>query len=171
MLIDSLFKKYPEGFYAHLPKESRITSKRQVAKYVGRYVRHPAIANSRICGYDGKSVTFWYVDNEGKRHYKTMAVFDFIRAIIQHIPDRNFKMIRYYGAHCRKWKGRYARYLLQRSITQATLDDSYEKRIQRCPICGSKMEFIMYWKKGPPINGEFGSEIEDWHYISLAQTI
>ncbi len=58
--IDRLLD-YPNGFYAHLPKESRIKSKRDVSKYVGRYVRHPAIANYRLYGYDGEKVTFWYI--------------------------------------------------------------------------------------------------------------
>jgi hypothetical protein len=170
MFIDSLFKKY-DGFYAYLPKESRITSKRQIAKYVGRYVRHPAIANSRICGYDGENVTFWYVDNEDKKHYRTMKVFEFIKALIQHIPDRNFKMIRYYGAYCRKWKRKYAFYLMQGSITQWNLDDSYEKRVQTCPKCGSQMEFLMYQKKGPPKYAVFGLKIEDWRYIPSVNPI
>ena len=164
LLIDSLFKKY-DGFYAHLPKESRITSKRQISSYVGRYVRHPAIANSRLCGYDGKYVTFWYADNEKKKHYKTMPVFEFIMAIIQHIPDRNFKMIRYYGAYCRKLKKRYSFYLVQESITYETIGDSKGKRVRTCHICGSDMQFVMYWKKGPPYNAIFGSKIDDWRYI------
>jgi hypothetical protein len=63
-LIDGLFKDYPNGFYAHLPPESRITSMRMVARYIGRYIRHPAIANCRLYGYDGKNVTFWYKDNQ-----------------------------------------------------------------------------------------------------------
>ncbi len=63
-LIDRLFKRYPEGFYVYLPKESRITSKRLMGRYVARYVSHPAIANTRISGYDGKTVTFWYRDND-----------------------------------------------------------------------------------------------------------
>ncbi len=165
LLIDSLFKKYTNGFYAYLPKESRITSKKQISSYVGRYVRHPAIANSRLCGYDGKHVTFWYIDNEKKKHYKTMPVFEFIKAIIQHIPDRNFKMIRYYGAYCRKLKKRYSFYLVQESITYTNIGDSNNKRVRTCPICGYDMEFVMYWNKGPPYNTIFGSKIDDWHYI------
>jgi len=58
MLVHQLFKKYPEGFYVHLPEESRITNKQKVARYVARYIRHPAIANTRLYEYDGKSVTF-----------------------------------------------------------------------------------------------------------------
>lgn len=167
-LIDRMFKAYPEGFYIYTPKESRITSKRKIAKYVARYVRHPAIANTRICGYDGKEVTFWYKDNEDEKHYVTMEVFEFIQALIQHIPDRQFKMIRYYGAYCRKWKGGYAAYLEQGSITQTTLLDFPKKKVMRCPECGSEMEVVIYFKKGPPEKEVFGSKIKDWFYISLS---
>ena len=100
-----------------------------------------------------------------------MNVFEFIKALIQHIPERNFKMIRYYGAYCRKWKGKYTFYLMQGSITQWNLDDSYEKRVQTCPKCGSQMEFFMYQKKGPPKYAVFGLKVEDWWYIPSVKPI
>ena len=59
VFIDRLFKKYPEGFYVYLPKEARITNKKRIAKYVARYIRHPAVANTRLYRYDGETVTFW----------------------------------------------------------------------------------------------------------------
>lgn len=164
-LVDEMFHTYSKGFYVYLPEETRITSKRKVADYVGRYVRHPAIASSRICGYDGKNVTFWYVDGENKKHYRTMDVFSFIRAIVQHIPDPNFKMIRYYGAYCRKWKSRYAMFLGNGSIRDAKIDVSSEKRTYRCPKCNSKMEFVIYWKEPPPPTHLFGTKIVDWNHI------
>jgi len=48
ILIDRLFKKYRKGFYVYLPKEARITNKKRIAKYVARYIRHPAVANTTI---------------------------------------------------------------------------------------------------------------------------
>ena len=48
VLINHLFKNYPKGFYVHLPKESRITNKKRIAKYAARYIRHPAVANTRL---------------------------------------------------------------------------------------------------------------------------
>jgi len=74
-------------------------------------------------------------------------------------------MIRYYGAYCRKLKKRYSFYLVQESISYANIGDSNNKRVRTCPICGSDMEFVMYWKKGPPYNTIFGSKIDDWRYI------
>jgi hypothetical protein len=170
MLIDHLFKKYREGFYVHLPKESRITNKRRIARYVARYIRHPAVANTRLHRYDGKTVTFWYKDREGERHFVTLEVQEFIKALIQHIPDRNFKMIRYYGAYSRKTKRRYSGYL-QRSLRQATFEDfvtKVNKWAPKCPTCGRKMTFVCY-EKGPPTENEvFGCKLSDWNHPMLS---
>jgi hypothetical protein len=162
--IDKLFNDYPEGFYVYLPENSRIASRRMIGRYVARYVRHPAIANTRICGYDGKTVTFWYKDNDEVKHVLTMDVFEFIGALIQHIPDRQFKMIRYYGAYARKWKSSFAFYL-QGSIMQSKLHDFAGNSSVRCPVCGNIMEFVMYWKTGPPSKEVFGTKILDWNYM------
>jgi len=171
-LIDHLFKKYREGFYVHLPKESRITNKRRIARYVARYIRHPAVANTRLYRYDEKTVTFWYEDREGERHFVTMEVQEFIRALIQHIPDRNFKMIRYYGAYSRRTKRRYSGYL-QGSLRQATFEDfvtKVNKWAPTCPNCGRKMTFVCY-EKGPPIENEvFGCILSDWNHPMLSHS-
>jgi len=87
-LIDHLFKKYREGFYVHHPKESRITNKRRIARHVARYIRHPAVANTRLHRYDEKTVTFWYEDREGERHFVTMEVQEFIKALITKVNKR-----------------------------------------------------------------------------------
>ncbi|MGP8331765.1 MAG: transposase, partial [Methanosarcinaceae archaeon] len=162
--VDLIFKEYPNGFYVHLPKESRITNKQKIAKYVARYIRHPAVADSRICGYDGDSVTFWYKDHEYLKHFVTMKVQEFIKALIQHIPDRNFKMIRHYGAYARRIKKRYSGYL-QRSIKQTTFSNFHRKAKKwapECPFCGASMKFYLYvW--GPPKDvTEVDRKITDW---------
>ena len=166
-LVNQLFKSHSDGFYVHLPKESRITNKQKIAQYVGRYIRHPAIANSRLHSYDGNSVTFWYKDHEGARHFVTMEVQEFIKALIQHIPDRHFKMIRYYGAYSRRIKKRYSR-CLQRSIKQTTFSD-FKKELNKwapqCPFCGGKMKFVWY-EKGPPSKTlDVNCKITDWSLV------
>lgn len=170
--INRLFKDYPKGFYAYLPPESRITSLRKMARYLARYIRHPAIANFRLFGYDGKRVTFWYQDNKKVRHYKTMAVSDFIRAIIQHIPDRQFKVIRHYGAYWRKMKARFKAFLYRCSLRQSKLEEFKPLGRDICPVCGNKMYFVQYRKKGPPERGwwegrelRFGERLKDWPRI------
>jgi len=34
MFVDFLFTKYPNGFYIHLPEESRITNKQKISKTI-----------------------------------------------------------------------------------------------------------------------------------------
>ena len=131
-------------------------------------MRHPAIANSRICGYDGKEVTFWYIDRDDVKRYETLRLDEFISALIQHVPERQFKMIRYYGSYSRKWKMRYKRYLAHSSIRQYELEDFGTKKRSRCPKCGAQMEFVMFFKKDPPLpseTGEFGTKLDDWNYL------
>jgi hypothetical protein len=170
MLIHQLFENHPEGFVVYLPKEARITNKQKIARYVARYIRHPAVANTRLHGYDGKEVTFWYEDREGKRHFVTMQVREFIKALIQHIPDRNFKMIRHYGAYSRRTKRKHSGYL-QRSLRQATFEDfitKVKKWAPKCPNCGRKMTLVLY-EKGPPTENEvFGSKLSDWNHPMLS---
>ena len=129
---------------------------------------HPASRGRKrtIAPIHGKTVTFWYEDREGVRHFVTMEVRAFMRALIQHIPDRNFKMIRYYGAYCRRTKRSYSGYL-QRSIRQATFEDfvtNVNTWAPKCPRCGRKMTFVCY-EKGPPIEDHvFGCKLADWNH-------
>lgn len=56
------------------------------------------MAQSRIINYDGTYVTYYYERHEdGKRIEETIHVYEFIKLLIKHIPDKNFKVVRYYG--------------------------------------------------------------------------
>ena len=136
--IDYFFKNYPKGFYVYV-KPERIYSGKRLVEYLGRYLRHPAIANSRIDRYNGEVVRFFYEDYEGKIKRKVMKVFDFISAIIQHIPDKNFRLVRYYGACARRKSGIIKSFPIQND----------NKRHSLCPKCNNEMEFVMYCKKPP----------------------
>ncbi|QGP54865.1 Putative transposase [Piscirickettsia salmonis] len=66
--------------------------------YLGRYLKRPALANSRLRHYDGRSVIFNYYDHKEKKHkHYECSVEEFIERLTQHIPEKFFKMIRYYG--------------------------------------------------------------------------
>ena len=160
------YKKY-SGFYVWVHKSGRIKHPKLIIKYLGRYVRHPAIANSRLTSFDGRYVSFFYEEHREEeiiRHDVTMFVDDFISALIQHIPESQFKMIRYYGAYARKTKSKFVSFL-QSSITQWTLlRFGFYKEI-RCPYCGGEVEFVLYSRKPPPELPKTQRELLDW--ISL----
>ena len=66
--------------------------------YLVRYLKSPSMADPRIEHYDGAFVTFNFLDHHIGEHDKmTLSVPEFIKTLIQHIPDKHFKLIRYYG--------------------------------------------------------------------------
>src|SRR5271157_1411254 len=96
-LIDHLFVTYRKGFYVHA--EPRVEDGQGISRYIGRYIRHPAIADARILAYDGERVTFFYQDHEGLRHQQTWPVLEFIHGVVRHIPPKHFKMVHYFGLY------------------------------------------------------------------------
>lgn len=97
---NSLYLKYgKEGFYVYAPP-SKFRNFIELVKYVTRYIARPVMAESRIIDYDGEFVTFWYQQHEdNKIVIERIHVYDFIERLIVHIPDKNFKYIRFYGAY------------------------------------------------------------------------
>ena len=96
----SCYREHKDGFYVYA-KPNQCDPK-VVAKYIGRYLGRPVIATSRIDKYDGKTVTFHYNRHEDdKLVTETIPAIDFIKRLIQHIPEKHFKQIRYYGLYAR----------------------------------------------------------------------
>ncbi len=164
-LIDEMFRKYPKGFVVH--DSGKAKNKKRIVRYIVRYIRHPAIANSRLIGYDGEKVTFCY-EHKKQRYTVVMKVFDFIESVIKHIPQKHQKLIRYYGLLSRKlrkwaekiidlWRRHEERVLgRQLELFQHLLERKKEADKQRnhnrlqilCPRCRTEMEllFIAYLK-------------------------
>ncbi len=90
-IVDLLWKKYKDGFVAHVTKGKVPKKCKGLARYLAKYVASPPIAVSRIVGYDGQTVTYWYRDHETKKKKKeTVPVFTFIGRMVQHIMVKGF---------------------------------------------------------------------------------
>lgn len=95
-----IYKKDKNGFYVYA--KPNLCDPNTVVIYISRYLGRPVIALSRIDSYDGENVTFHYNRHEDNVYVqKTLPVIDFIKLLIQHIPEKNFKMTRYYGLYAR----------------------------------------------------------------------
>lgn len=102
-LLQKAFSANGKGFYVYAPKQKG--NIKEQLKYIGRYIRRPAISLGRIEEYDGQFVTFKYIDKtDGKEKREKITVEEFIGRLIRHIPDENFKTIRYYGVYSRRKK-------------------------------------------------------------------
>ena len=116
------------------------------------------IGPSRVDSYDGENVTFHYNKHEDDSYVeKTLPVLDFIQLLIQHIPEKHFKITRYYGLYARRRE-------LDKTIRKA-VDPCKHKIILdwnqwrnliflsfgydplECPKCKHKMVFMELYQK------------------------
>nr|WP_235839327.1 transposase [Clostridium sp. Marseille-P2415] len=96
----AIYHKNKNGFYVYA--KPSLCDPDTVVKYISRYLGRPVIATSRIDSYDGTNVTFHYNKHEDNSYVvKTIPVLDFMKLLIQHIPEKHFKMTRYYGLYAR----------------------------------------------------------------------
>lgn len=103
-LKKSLYSSFNNGFYVRA-KDDKHKNIEDGIKYVVRYTGKPVMAESRITDLDINKglITYWYFDHTTKKQViVTEHVFSFIAKLIRHIPDRQFKMVRYYGLYCAK---------------------------------------------------------------------
>lgn len=158
-LKNKLYKEKDKGFYVHAKTE--IKSAKIAVKYVGRYVGRPAIAESRIIDYDGLNVTYKYTRHEdNKEVIEKVHAYEFIMKLIIHIPEKNFKMVRYFGLYSRRSKGQnnFIKMIDEKILKLRKSLGKWEYRVLasfgvdpcNCPKCNKKMRFydIVYGKYG-----------------------
>lgn len=68
-------------------------------RYACRYSKRPVLAESRIFKYEHGHVTYRFKDYHrgGARRFKKLPVLVFIDRLVQHLPEKNFRQVRYYG--------------------------------------------------------------------------
>ena len=91
-----LNQQYNRIWIVHCAKPT--TNAYHTVSYIGRYLKRPPLSLSRLKHYDGKEVSFNYFNHRMKRYEKkTYSTDEFITRFTQHIPPKNFRMIRYAG--------------------------------------------------------------------------
>lgn len=151
-----IYRKDKDGFYVYAKPKFCDTG--TVVKYISRYLGRPVIATSRIDSYDGVNVTFHYNKHEDNSYVeKTLPVLDFIKLLIQHIPEKHFKMTRYYGLYARHRESDKQPFKAVPESRHKILLDFNKWRILfllsfgydplQCPKCNHKMEFLELYHK------------------------
>ena len=103
-LRDRCYNDYKDGFYIRAKKNEFPNNKKGV-EYILRYCGRPCFAQYRIIDIRDNFITFWYHRHEDdKIVVEKVHIFEFISRLIKHIPERNFKTIRYYGFYTTKNK-------------------------------------------------------------------
>ncbi|PHX25426.1 hypothetical protein AO282_16295 [Pseudomonas amygdali pv. morsprunorum] len=72
---------------------------KKTVNYLGRYLKKPPISGSRLAHYtSGATLSFTYLDHRTKTYQQeTLSQTDMLRRVVQHIPEKHFRMIRYFG--------------------------------------------------------------------------
>lgn len=152
-----MYTLHSDGFYVRA-KPNNCTLD-QTVKYITRYLGRSVIAASRIDHYDGEHITFHYKKHEDNSLVtETIPALDFIRRLIIHIPEKHFKMVRYYGIYTKhhKLEKHLFKYLSheKRKFLKSLLDWRHSILLNfgydplKCPKCGSSMLVLeVYHKK------------------------
>ncbi|WP_078427704.1 IS91 family transposase [Alkalihalobacterium alkalinitrilicum] len=161
-LVDQLYIRYPHGFYVNA--EKKMKNAKGAAKYIGRYLARPAIAEYRIEKYHYNSVHFWYEDHQtGKKIDKKVSVYRFIYELIQHIPPKHFRMVGRFGLYSRRkntqskkiinvWnfmRTKQIEFLFEQKRRKKTyrqrMMEAFETDPLQCPHCKGKMDLVGIW--------------------------
>lgn len=170
-LVNQLYKKYPNGFYVNANRD--VKNKKEATKYIGRYVGRPAISENRIVSYDGEYVVINYTDHKTKEYVEEkITVFEFIKRVIIHVAEKQFKMIRYYGIYTSRSKRKkvikffrdgYDELKRKADCWRMRLIKTYGHDPIKCCNCGETMKLTdIYYKK-------YGSVLEYWERRMLEE--
>ena len=103
---------YSINWYVHV--NLKVLDLSSMRRYIGRYAKKPAIAETRITNYDGKTITFFYKERTNPNPtYCKLTVEEFILKLIQHITPPQFRVIRYYGLLANASKRKYKEILIK----------------------------------------------------------
>jgi hypothetical protein len=196
-LINRMYSYNTEGFYVYA--KNRLKDSLGAARYIGRYTGRPAMAESRLISYDGENVRFWYESHESKDRIEVeMSASEFIGKLVRHIPERHFKMVRYYGIYSRNrkrkvqkvmsvWK-RYKQVVYKRASWRSRIKKAFGYDPLNCSKCGHQMEMndivypkygsllaimarraeIAYEKEIEYLKQKLGGETPQWGYLSVS---
>jgi len=148
-LKNFIYKKSNKSFYVYAEKKCSSSTETMI-EYAVRYTGKPAMAESRIIDYDGEFVTFWYQRHEDNKFVEEkIHVFEFFKRLIIHIPNENFKTVRYYGIYSKKHKFHDKMIMLIKHQTHKLRNslNSWRMMILKdfdidpisCPKCGNQM--------------------------------
>ncbi|NRA63251.1 MAG: transposase [Pseudobacteriovorax sp.] len=164
--VESKYK----GFYAHIDVNPAPKKKRNLIRYLSKYLCRPQISLKRLLKYSSRSDEVVYKYNShssGKSEVERTSVIKFIGRMVQQILPPRFKRIRYYGLQSPSNRSRLTakvceavgRLVLLPEIERRSavpVRSSYKNLIElwwgedpfRCKECGRQMDLARMWKFG-----------------------
>ena len=145
--------QYNRHWQVNIAKKT--SHKNQTKNYLGKYLKKPPIAAARLQHMHNDNVTFEYLDhrtNENK--YLTISTEEMLIRLLSHIPEKYFRMIRYFGFLSNRLRGTLLPIIYEKlgqtvSELQPVTFASMMKNMLRtdpyqCILCGGRMRFTTY---------------------------
>lgn len=151
ILVNSLYKKDKNDFYVYAPPMKTKNGKEATINYIIRYCGRPAMSQNRITNYDdvNKTIDYYYEDHKTNERIDVHEnVIDFIKKLVQHIPEKQFKMVRYYGIYATCDRSRFkkrVKLLINKLNAKSKCSNIYQtqKYKKRINICFQYLSFIV----------------------------
>lgn len=174
-IVNDSYKRQDNGFYVYakankydLSRDSKVSDNvKGCVNYMMRYAARPAMAESRITSYDKKTddVVWFYDDHKTEERIVVKEKgINLLKKMIIHIPDKNFRLVRYYGFYNNKCQdmlekihvllGKESKRVKTKHVREKMLVaklnklkfrtmciDSYNKDVLRC-VCGCEMRYV-----------------------------
>ena len=155
-----LDKEYKKTWQVNIAKTT--SHKAHTTQYLGRYLKKPPIAGSRLRHYVDESVEIDYLDHKTKTiRGKQLTQFELIARILSHVPEKFFKMIRYYGFLSNRLRGSLLPIIYEKlgQAVKKVTGPSYAAMLKgyvnvdpyKCILCGGRMVFHRF-QSGAPLH-------------------
>ena len=146
--LDRHAEKHWIVHFAKVTKNPKAT-----VSYLGRYLKRPPIAMSRLKHYDAKGVSFEYLDHKSKTYRRfNCSPEEFLHRLTRHIPEKGFQMIRYYGFLSNRVRAKLLPTVYnllnqpKRNALKITFPDLMKKSFGidplKCILCNAQMLFV-----------------------------
>lgn len=126
----------------------------EVIRYIGRYSKRACISEYKITRMDGRTIAFKYKDNKHKdindkpiERELELDYEDFIPRLLQHVPLKYFRLVRYYGLYSNK--GRIPEEYLYKGEKEEEIHQENENKEEArevecliCPHCKVPKEYL-----------------------------
>ena len=81
---------------------------------------------------------------DGVKKFVTLPALEFIDRLVKLIPDKNLKLIRYYGLYSRRTSAKIQKMLTPLSREKSMFEP--KKEIVKCPKCGQIMDLVSAYR-------------------------
>ena len=142
------------GVHWHVYVSKKTQNGRKTVNYLGRYLKKPPISGSRLAHYTSSAtLEFTYLDHRTKTYQQeSLSQTEMLQRVIQHIPEKHFRMIRYFGFLANRVRGQslpvvYQALKMQKPEKTATLYfvQMIKAFLNRdpfsCLLCGARMVY------------------------------